>query len=134
MGAIADLGKSIEQVHFGLDSVVIRKYDAGIQGGRTLDVTGWTENTIKAGHIIIHSTSDDTLYKPMPLNADADGYGTLPEGYEYCGVLVRSVLKDEPLAGIMYAGEVNDMASPYPVDDIKGTLKEALPTLVFLHD
>lgn len=134
MGAIADLGKSIEQVHFGLDSVVIRKYGAGIQGGRTLDVTDWTLSTIKAGHVIIHSTSDDTLYKPMPLNADADGYGTLPEGYEYCGVLVRSVLKEEPLAGIMYAGEVNDTASPYPVDDIKDALKAALPTLVFLHD
>jgi len=134
MGAIADLGKSIEQVHFGLDSVVIRKYGAGIQGGRTLDVSDWTDNTVKAGHVIIKSTSDDTLYKPMPLNEAGDGYGTLPDGYEYCGVLVRSVLKEEPLAGIMYAGEVNDTASPYPVDDIKAALKTALPTLVFLHD
>lgn len=134
MGAIADLGKSPEQVHFGLDSIIIRKYGAGIQGGRTLDMTDWTANTVKAGHVIIRSTSDDTLYKPMPLNTDGDAYSTLPDGYEYCGVLVRSVLKDEPFAGIMYAGEVNDVASPYPVDDIKDALKAALPTLVFLHD
>ena len=34
----------------------------------------------------------------------------------------------------IYAGEVNDVASPYPVSDIKSDLKTALPGLVFMHD
>ena len=115
----------------GLDSVVIRHYVAGIVGGRTLDVTGFPEKVIKAGHVIIRDTVND-IYKPMPVQDGA--YGSLPGDHEYVGVLRSTVTADCPTAAIMYSGEVNDVASPYPVDTIKTALLAAVPTLVFKHD
>lgn len=132
MGATANLANESQTIGSGMDSVVIRKYGSGIIGGRTLDVTNVATDVIKAGHVIIRSATDDTDYKPMPVEDGA--YDTLPSGYEYAGVLVRSITKKEPLAAIMYAGEVNDKASPYPVDSIKSAMKTALPGLVFMHD
>ena len=131
MGAKANLANAAEVHGFGLDSVVISNYLGGIDGGRTLDVADFSEDVIKAGHVVIRSTSDHTLYKPMPV---ADGeYGSLPSGFEYVGVVVSSVPKDMPLVGIMNAGTVNDAASPYPIDGIKAALKAAVPTLIFIH-
>lgn len=116
----------------GVDSIVIRHYVAGIAGGRTLDMTDFPEDVVKAGHIVIRSTKDETVYKPMPV---ADGqYSSLPADFEYAGVVVASKPKSAPFVGIMYSGEVNDLASPYRIDSIKAALKTALPTLVFLHD
>lgn len=132
MGATANLANGLQTIESGMDSVVIRKYGAGIIGGRTLDVSSVATDVIKAGHVIIRSSTDDTDYKPMSVKEGA--YDTLPAGYEYAGVLVRSITKKEPLAAIMYAGEVNDKASPYSVDSIKAAMKTALPGLVFMHD
>lgn len=133
MGATANLASELQTMGTGMDPVVIRKYIAGITGGRTLDVSGFPLDIIKAGHMVIRDTANDT-YKPMPLAAGDEAYGTLPASHEYVGVLVRSVSKEAPLAAIMYSGEVNDVASPFPIDSIKAALKTALPTLVFLHD
>ena len=126
-----NLAKETVVVNSGMDAVVIRHYIAGIQGGRTLDTEGFTGEVIKAGHVIIKENETGN-YKPMPVTGDA--YASLPEGHEYAGVLVCSVLASEPFAGIMYAGEVNDIASPYKVDAIKAAMKSALPQLVFMHD
>ena len=133
MGATANLASELQTMGTGMDPVVIRKYIAGITGGRTLDVSGFPLDIIKAGYVVIRDTANDT-YKPMPLAAGNEAYGTLPASHEYVGVLVRSVSKEAPLAAIMYSGEVNDVASPFPIDSIKAALKTALPTLVFLHD
>lgn len=133
MGATANLASELQTMGTGMDPVVIRKYIAGITGGRTLDVSGFPLDIIKAGHMVIRDTANDT-YKPMPLAAGNEAYGTLPASHEYVGVLVRSVSKEAPLAAIMYSGEVNDVASPFPIGSIKAALKTALPTLVFLHD
>lgn len=133
MGALADLSKQEREILSGMDSVVIRKYIAGIIGGRTLDMTGFKGSVIKAGHIVIRDTATDT-YKPMPVNANGKSYEDLPGSHEYAGVVVCSKPANEPLVGIMYNGEVNDVASPYPIDSIKADLKEALPMLVFMHD
>lgn len=131
MGATANLVNEQRTIISGLDSIVIRHYVAGITGGRTLDMTGFAGSVISAGHIAIRDTQSDT-YKPMPV---ADGaYSSLPANHEYVGVVVCSQPADKPLVGIMYSGEVNDKASPYPIDGIKAALKTALPTLVFLHD
>lgn len=132
MGATANLANELHTICTGMDAIVIRRYGAGIIGGRTLDVSGVTDDVIKAGHVIIRSTTDETEYKPLPVSDGA--YDSLPSGYEYVGVLVRSITKKEPLAAIMYDGEVNDKASPYPVDSIKAAMKTALPGLVFMHD
>ena len=135
MGATANLSNELQVITSGLDSVVIRRFGAGIIGGRTLDVSGYPHDVIKAGHIIIQSTEDETLFKPMPLAASSyNSYDSLPSNHKYAGVLVRSVTKDAPLAAIMYNGEVNDEASPYPITSIKSALATALPGLVFMHD
>ena len=136
MGAQANLNSEWLRIESANDSVVIRKYGSGIIGGRTLDMTDFptAQKCIKAGHVVIRSTSDETLYKPMPVAEDGKSYASLPEGYEYVGVVVATKPVDYPLVGIMYAGEVNDAASPYPVTDIKAALKTALPGLVFMHD
>lgn len=120
-------------VSFGADSVVIRNYVGGIVGGKALDCTGYTEDVINAGHLVIRDTINGT-YKPMPLNESKTGYAAKPENHEYAGVVVASKPTAEPLVGIMYAGEVNDKAVPYSVDSLKAAIKADLPALTFLHD
>jgi len=127
----ASMNNEPEKIQEGFDSIVIRQYIAGIKNGKTLDVTGFTPTVIKAGHVIIYDTVND-VYKPMPLSGAA--YSSLPANHVYAGVLAASVLTKRPIAAIMYAGEVNDVASPYPVDSIKSAICTALPMLVFKHD
>jgi hypothetical protein len=129
----ATLNNETELVHEGMDSIVIRQYIAGIKNGKTLDVTGFAPDAIKAGHVVIRDVVND-IYKPMPLNEAGTAYGSLPANHEYAGVVVATVSKKHPMVGIMYAGEVNDVASPYSVDSIKSAIKSALPQLVFMHD
>lgn len=133
---INDIG-AVEAFGFGKDPVVIRKYIAGVQGGRVLDVTGFTDETIRAGHLIIMkpaaNETEKDVYKPMPVSGEA--YAALPAGHEYVGVCTASKSTKEPLVSIMYNGEVNDLALPYPLtDEIKTALKVAVPTLSFKHD
>ena len=70
MGAKADLVNEQETILTGMDSIVIRNYLGGIMNGRTLDMTGFKQSVIKAGHIVIRDTENDT-YKPMPVNSEA---------------------------------------------------------------
>lgn len=96
-------------------------------------MTGFTDDVVKGGHIIIRSTTDETDYRPMPVSNGA--FGTLTTGFEYAGILVRSVTKKDPRAAIQYDGEINDKAMPYPLTDtLKTALKAALPSLYFMHD
>lgn len=129
-----DIGE-VKEYEYGVDSIVIRHYIRGIAGGKVLDVTGFTPELIKAGHIIIRSTdqSQKITYKPLGVNNGA--YVSLPQGYEYCGVATGTVPTSEPLVGIMYNGEVNDVCSPYPITSaLKTALAAALPMLKFEHD
>lgn len=130
--SVVDVG-TIESFGFGNDPIVIRKYIAGIQGGKVLDVSGFKGEYIRAGHVIIHNTENDT-YKPMPVNTAGDAYESLPDSHEYVGVCVATKSVKEPFVSIMHTGVVNDVASPYPLDTIKVDLKTAIPTLVFEHD
>ncbi len=126
---VANLNNEKEQIIFGDDSIVIQKFISGIKGGRTLDVTGFTDKVIKAGHVIIHK---EGVYKPMPV---ADGkYAALPEGHNYAGVLYRSILATKPLASIMTWGEVNDVAKPFEMTDILDAFKAACPHIDFIKD
>ena len=103
-----DLTPNKQQIVFGDDSIVIQKYISGIKGGRTLDVTGFADSVIKAGHVIIVKNG---VYAPMPVSGDA--YAALPEGAAYAGVLYRSIPAAKPAASIMINGEVNSEAVPY---------------------
>lgn len=134
MGAKANINSEMQKISSSNDCIVIRKCGACIIGGRSLDMSGFPKDLgcIKAGHVVIRSTDDPTLYKPMPVSGS--GYQSLPHGYEYAGIVVATKPIDYPLVSIMYDGEVNDVASPYPITGIKDALKTALPGLAFMHD
>lgn len=136
MGAKADLVKDRTNIVTGIDSVVIRQYNGGITGGRTLDMTDFKEDVIKAGHIVIRTLDEDNkgcIYMPMPVQDGA--YKALPTKHEYVGVVICSKQANEPLVGIMDDGRVNDKAMPYPItEEMRTALKTALPNLIFEHD
>lgn len=116
---------------FGNDPIVIRHYGDGIKGGKVLNVTDFTEDFVRAGHVIIKNTTTGE-YKPMPVSSGA--YASLPSGHAYVGVCVASQPTSEPFVGIMTDGEVNDVASPFPLDTIMSAFKAAVPTIRFDHD
>lgn len=132
MGAI-DIGYQKEIIS-GPDSIIIRHYGDGIKGGKVLDMTGFTPEILKCGHVIIKNAND--TYKPMPLNAAGNSYGTLPEGHKYVGLATTSIkwAKEGSLVGIITEGEVNDAALPYDFSTIADAFKSAVPTLRFDHD
>ena len=132
MGAIADLTNEEKVIIDGNDSIVIRRCISSIIGGRTLDMSGFPDSFIKAGHPVIYEKATDT-YKPFPVSNGS--FSTMPSNHEYKGVVIATKPSKQPFVGIMYAGEVNDEAMPYKLTDAMRTeLKTALPQLVFTHD
>ena len=117
---------------FGNDPVVIRKHVDDLKGGVALDTTGYTEEFIKAGHVVIKKTEEGKdIYKPMPVSEGA--YGSLGD-CTYVGVVVATVPTDEPFVSVLTIGEVNDKLTPYPMDSIMSAFKAAVPTIVWSHD
>lgn len=96
------------QIDFGHDSVVVRKFINGILGGVMLDYAGFTASVILAGHAVI--TDGNGHYKPMPTKGE--GYGTMPNGFKYIGVVYRSAKVGEPVS-VMIRGVVNKQLAPY---------------------
>ena len=130
MSAI-DIGME-KEILSGLDSIVIRNYVDGIKGGKVLDMTGFTPEVLKTGHVIIKSNTD--IYKPMPVSGDV--YDSLPANHSYVGICVTTVewAKEGSLVGIMTAGEFNDVAAPYDFSTIASAFKSAVPTIRIDHD
>jgi len=126
--AITNLTNDKEIVDTSKDGVVIRNYIDGIPGGCSLDVTGFTEPVIKAGHIAIKETATG-IRKVMPVNGAA--YAALPAGHEYYGVVSSSRLTAKPMCPVMTRGTVNEAASPYPVTN---AIKTALNHIIFNKD
>lgn len=123
-----------ESFGFDKDPIVIRVYGKSIIGGRMLEVDGYTPEFIRKGQLIIRDETNG-VSKPMPLNQAGTAYGSLPNGFVYEGVAKATVRTSEPLVGVMYEGEVNDVASPIPLTAAMLTaLKSALPELKFAHD
>ena len=118
---------------FGKDPIVIRKELDDIKGGVVLDTTGYTEEFIYAGHPVIRDAANGVTYKPFPVAAGA--LGTLPEGYEYCGVVIKTKPTSEPFVSVLTIGEVNEKALKFPLTAaIKTAFKSAVPTIVWAHD
>ena len=117
---------------FANDPIVIRSTIDTIKGGVALDTTGFTDEYVKAGHVIIADDATGSVFKPMPVTNGA--YDTLPIGYHYAGVLISTIKTDEPLAAVLTIGEVNEKALPYPIDTIKTAFKAAVPTINWAHD
>ena len=131
--ATVNLKNTSTTLDTGNDSIVIVDNFQSIRGGRSLDVTGYSPTTIKAGHVIIKETATGE-YKPMPLNGGATAYASLPSGHTYAGVLVASILTAKPFAGIMVRGTVNPAAAPFSMSSILSDVKTALPLIDFRED
>lgn len=118
----------------GIDAVVIRQYNGGIIGGRALDYTGFADDVIKAGHVIVKKLVD-SVYEYKPLSVSDGKYADKAPDEEFAGVVVRSRIKGESVA-IMDDGRVNDEAMPYQFKDDtqRAAIKTALPKLIFEHD
>lgn len=127
--ALANLNKEGHEVMDGMDSIVIVNCLSDIPGGRTLNVDGLDTDggVIKSGHILVREKASGEV---KPLNVSGGQYVSLPEGHEYLGVLKATVLKEDPRAAILTAGQVNAAASPYPVTD---AIKTALTRIEFLY-
>lgn len=121
-----------EGIIFGNDSVVIVKYGHSLQGGRVLDMTGFTADVLHAGHVIIKDANGN--YKPMPLAEGGAAYAALPASHTYVGVLYRSILTKKPAASILIDGVVNEKALPYAITTIKSAFVTAVPHIVFVED
>lgn len=150
----ANANQTKELIHFGNDSVVIKKYISGIEGGRTLDMSGYPLANVLSGSVVILKA--DGEYAPMPLvqkttntgttdepvmtpQFDGEGnpvyvYGTLPEGAKYVGVCYRSVSASNPQCSIMFDGIVNEAIMPFGVETIKSEFSAACPHIIFAVD
>lgn len=114
----------------GKDEIVIRKRLAFYDGGRSLDVTGVTEEALYAGHIIVQ---DATTKELKPLAVDGDNFAAPSEGQTIVGVLGSSIFTKKAFATILVAGVIGEGAMPYKMTpEVKTALKSAVPTLV-LH-
>jgi len=135
--AQANLANESQEVITGNDNIVIVDVFQTIRGGRTLDVTGFTPDVINAGHVIIKETATGE-YKPMPVDLTTTPatptYAALPSGHTYAGILIQSLLKKRPMAGILVRGTVNPAAAPYPMNTILTAVKTALPLIDFRED
>lgn len=127
------MAKENTEFGFGLDPIVIRHELDDLKGGVVLDTTGYTEEFIYAGHPVIRDTETGLTFKPFPVANGA--LGTLPEGYEYVGVVIRTKPTETPIVSVMTAGEVNEKALKFPLTAaIKAAFKAAVPTVRWEHD
>ena len=124
--ATVTLNKTGYEANDGLESIIIVRDLADVPGGRSLDVTGWADDVIKAGHVIIKTAAGE--YKPLGVSEGA--YAAIAEGETAVGVLKATVLKSEAFAAIMTQGQVNAAACAVPVT---AAIKTALPRIEFLN-
>ena len=113
-----------ESIDTTKDNVVIANFLEGIPGGRTLNVEGFADKEISAGHVIIKDDSSGD-YKPLPVS------GTKPAAHSYAGILVASLSVENAQAAIMVRGTVNEAYCKYAIpSEVKTDLKLILFTNV----
>ena len=120
----ASLNKEGLQLNDGNGSIVIVNALGDIPGGRTLDMTGFS-NGIKGGHIIIKLSTGE--YAPMPISGTS--YDSLPASAAYVGVARYSVNASDPRCAIVTIGQVNAAACEFDVSSIASNL----PRIEFLY-
>jgi hypothetical protein len=103
--ATQNLIKQGGKVDTSMDNIIIHKVIETLPGGRTLDVTGFPDATIQAGHVIIKENGE---YKPQPIDGSKDALAV--------GVLMVSIEAAKPEAAIMTRGTVNQVQLKYPIN------------------
>jgi len=127
-----DLSNTPVQVDTTLDGVIIKTVTYDIPGGKTLDVTGITEEVLKAGRVIIVETATGA-HKPLKIVTGA--YEELPANHTYKGILIATILTKRPFASVMLGGDVNEGAViNYELPAIPVGAKTALTHILFTKD
>ncbi len=82
--AVVNLSDTPKEIITGNDSIVIVDNFQSIRGGRSLDVSDFNEDVIRAGHIIIKDTNSGD-FKPMPITGSGgiEQLGTVTPGSGY---------------------------------------------------
>lgn len=117
----------------GNDNIVIVNHFDGIRGGRSLDLTGYTEKVVKAGHVLIITT--DGKVQPLPVSEGAYTPLASDATSKYYGILVATIPASKPFAAIMTRGTINPKAAPYTMSAaLIAALKTALPLIDYQED
>ncbi len=126
----ANLNREKIELNDGLDAIVVVQAVSCLPGGRTLDVSGVADDVtaIRSGHVLVMDTATKAV---SPLGIEDGEYVAVPEGKKPVGVLKASVLKRDPRAAIVTAGQINAAASPAPVTE---AIKAALPRIEWLYE
>ncbi|CAL2077666.1 conserved protein of unknown function [Tenacibaculum sp. 190524A02b] len=95
-----------EEYAGGNDSIAIKKYIHGKEGGAVLDVEGFPDDYIYAGHGVI---LEGNVYKPQPVD------GTKHE--LLIGVVRSTTKKSMPSTGVMTIGVINNNTLKYPFNE-----------------
>jgi hypothetical protein len=110
--AVVDLTNEPQEIITGNDNIVIVDVINSIRGGRSLDVTGFKPEVIRAGHVIIEDAATGD-HKPMPVTEDGAiatlGAVTGGTGYTngtYNGVALTGGSGNGAIANITVASNV----------------------------
>jgi hypothetical protein len=88
----------------------------------------------QAGDTLMATITGGSEFSVPVATTAAAAYTALPSGHTYVGILIQSLLKKRPMAGILVRGTVNPAAAPYPMDTILTAAKTALPLIDFRED
>ena len=94
-----DIANNPKEVLSGNDNIVIVDNFQSIRGGRTLDVSAFTEDVIPAGTIVIQDDATKA-YKPAPIAEGA--YEALPEAHTIVGIVIAVFRPIEPLRAFWF--------------------------------
>lgn len=121
----ANLNTSATTFSDGKAAIVVVQLLADIPGGRTLNVEGYSEKTVKVGHVIKKMANGDLA----PVNVSGDAYVALAEGESYVGIGMNDITVNDARESILTMGQVREAALPYPVT---AEIKAALPNIQFI--
>lgn len=125
----ASLNRKEVAINDGNDSIIIVRDLGDIPGGRTLDTTGYTPDTIPCGMVVIKKANGD--YAPHPLATNGKAYAaSAGTGNTIVGVVKYTVLTADPRVAIMTMGQINQAACAIPFTD---AIKTALKHIDFLY-
>ena len=86
-----------EMVEFGLDSITIQKFIAGIKGGRMLTIdSSYPNDVVLSGNVVI--TDGAGTYKPMPLAQSAELVPKAAESSQTAGQAISGTVYTEVAA------------------------------------
>lgn len=107
-------------------SPVIQQIVSVIPSGATLDLSGWNEEIVKAGTLIV---KDSTSGEYKPLGVTGSDYTAPDETAPLVGVLLYDISKTSPHGSILTAGQVNTALAPIKITK---ELAGKLPRIDFL--